>query len=92
MIKYIHAITSIVGTLAITVLILLIKGYKIFISSLLPASCRYYPTCSSYAIEALRKHGFLKGFYLSSKRIISCNPYSDGGYDPVPETFHFLNR
>ena len=72
-----------------TVLILLIKGYKLFISTVLPPSCRYHPTCSTYAIQALQKHGIVKGGYLSAKRIIRCHPYAEGGYDPVPEKFHF---
>ena len=64
--------------------ILLIKMYKLIISPLLPNVCRFYPTCSSYAIEALSKHGLFKGGFLSIKRILRCHPYCDGGYDPVP--------
>ncbi|HOF12801.1 MAG TPA: membrane protein insertion efficiency factor YidD [Spirochaetota bacterium] len=64
--------------------ILLIKMYKLIISPLLPNVCRFYPTCSSYAIEALSKHGLCKGGFLSIKRILRCHPYCDGGYDPVP--------
>ncbi|HOE19855.1 MAG TPA: membrane protein insertion efficiency factor YidD [Spirochaetota bacterium] len=64
--------------------ILLIKMYKLIISPLLPNACRFYPTCSSYAIEALSKHGLFKGGFLSIKRILRCHPYCDGGYDPVP--------
>ena len=48
-------------------------------------SCRYYPTCSNYAIEAIEKYGFIKGWYLSIKRIFRCNPFGKSGYDPVPE-------
>ncbi len=66
-------------------LIALVKLYKMFISPLFPPSCRYYPTCSQYAIEALEKHGLFKGFYLSSVRILKCNPFFKGGFDPVPE-------
>ena len=58
--------------------------YKLIISPLLPNACRFYPTCSSYAIEALSKHGLFKGCFLSIKRILRCHPYCDGGYDPVP--------
>ncbi len=62
-----------------------IKFYKKFISPLKKkGSCKYYPTCSSYAMEALQKYGPLKGSYLSIKRILKCNPFSKGGYDPVP--------
>ena len=64
-------------------LIKLIKIYKFFISPLLANSCRYSPTCSDYTIEALKTHGFLKGIFLSLKRIISCNPWGSGGFDPV---------
>ncbi|CAM3300763.1 membrane protein insertion efficiency factor YidD [Aequorivita lipolytica] len=64
--------------------ILLIKGYQIFISPLLPSSCRYTPTCSHYAVEALQTHGILKGGWLAAKRIASCNPWGGSGYDPVP--------
>ena len=64
--------------------ILLIKGYQNFISPLLPSSCRYTPTCSHYAVEALQTHGLLKGGWLAVKRIASCNPWGGSGYDPVP--------
>ncbi|NGX83600.1 membrane protein insertion efficiency factor YidD [Aequorivita sp. KMM 9714] len=64
--------------------VLLIKGYQGFISPLLPSSCRYTPTCSHYAVEALQTHGLLKGSWLSIKRIGSCNPWGGSGYDPVP--------
>lgn len=61
-----------------------IRFYQRRISPLLPASCRYYPTCSSYAIEAIRIHGALKGTALALWRILRCNPFSKGGVDPVP--------
>ncbi|MFW6305882.1 MAG: membrane protein insertion efficiency factor YidD [Bacillota bacterium] len=65
------------------ILILIIKFYQKVISPMNPASCRFYPTCSEYTIQALRKHGILKGSFLGLKRIIRCNPFSSGGYDPV---------
>ena len=65
-------------------MIFLIKGYQLLLSPLLPATCRYQPTCSHYAIEALKKHGFLKGSKLAIKRIFSCHPWGGSGYDPVP--------
>ena len=65
------------------ILIKIIKFYKYLISPLLGNSCRYLPTCSDYSIEALRTFGFFKGLYLSLKRIISCNPWGNSGYDPV---------
>ena len=64
--------------------ILAIWFYKVAISPLLPPSCRFYPTCSEYAVDALKKHGVFKGLYLTFRRIIRCNPFCDGGYDPVP--------
>lgn len=67
----------------------IIKFYKLLISPLLPASCRYYPTCSVYSIQAIRKFGIIKGGYLAVKRILSCNPFGGYGFDPVPETFSF---
>lgn len=61
-----------------------IRGYQKYISPLKPPSCRYTPTCSQYAVEALRKHGPLKGLWLAVKRILSCHPWGGSGYDPVP--------
>lgn len=75
---------SILKRILISPLILLIKFYQLAISPLLPNSCRYTPTCSVYAIEALKKHGILKGTYFAIKRILSCNPWSGHGEDPVP--------
>lgn len=67
------------------ILLIPIYFYRGVISPILPPSCRYTPTCSRYAIEAIKKHGPFVGFYLSAKRIISCNPWGGSGYDPVPE-------
>ncbi len=67
----------------INALIKLIKIYKFLISPLLGNSCRYFPTCSDYSIEALKNFGFFKGIFLSFKRILSCHPWGNGGYDPV---------
>lgn len=64
--------------------IMLIKLYKTFISPIFPPSCRFYPSCSEYSIQAFSKHGFLKGLWLSTKRIIRCNPFNPGGVDEVP--------
>jgi uncharacterized protein len=63
----------------------LLKGYKKYISPLLPPACRYLPTCSEYAIEAVTRYGALRGGWLSLKRVLRCNPLFPGGYDPVPE-------
>jgi uncharacterized protein len=70
-----------------SVAVYIIEFYRFFISPVLPAACRYYPTCSAYSIQAIRKFGFIKGGILSLKRIFSCNPYGKGGFDPVPEVF-----
>ena len=64
--------------------ILIIQFYKKLISPLLPPSCRYTPTCSTYSLEAIRKHGPFKGAWLSVKRISSCHPWGGSGPDPVP--------
>ncbi|UCE94438.1 MAG: membrane protein insertion efficiency factor YidD [Flavobacteriaceae bacterium] len=64
--------------------LLLIRFYQAAISPYTPASCRYSPTCSQYAIEALQIHGLFKGGWLAIKRIFSCNPWGGSGYDPVP--------
>ena len=65
-------------------LIIPIKSYQIIISPLLGPSCRFTPTCSQYAVEAIQKYGPLKGSWLSFKRIIKCHPWGGSGYDPVP--------
>ena len=61
-----------------------VQSYQMFISPLLPSSCRYYPTCSAYAVEALERHGALRGGWLTVRRIARCHPFRPGGYDPVP--------
>lgn len=66
------------------ILVGVIRFYQMSISPMLPASCRFTPTCSQYAVEALRKHGFLKGIYLTIRRILRCHPWGGSGYDPVP--------
>lgn len=69
-----------------------IKVYKKIISPLFPPCCKYHPTCSSYALEALKKHGFIKGGWLAVWRILRCNPWSKGGIDYVPDKFDILGR
>jgi hypothetical protein len=64
--------------------VLLIKFYQLCISPFTPPSCRFTPTCSQYALEAFRKHGPLKGLYLSVRRILRCHPWGGSGFDPVP--------
>lgn len=64
-----------------------IRGYQKFISPLFPPSCRYYPTCSNYAVQAIQKHGAIKGGVMGMARILRCHPFIKGGYDPVPDAF-----
>ena len=66
------------------ILVFLIQCYKAFVSPILPPACRFYPTCSQYAAEAVRKHGPFKGSALAAKRLLKCHPLHGGGYDPVP--------
>ncbi|WP_425035195.1 membrane protein insertion efficiency factor YidD [Priestia megaterium] len=66
-------------------LLLLIKGYQKGISPFLPARCRFYPTCSQYGVESIKRFGAVKGSYLTVKRILKCHPFHPGGIDEVPE-------
>jgi putative membrane protein insertion efficiency factor len=66
------------------ILVLFVRAYQVGIAPLLPPSCRYYPSCSAYAIEALEKHGALRGSWLAIRRISRCHPFRPGGFDPVP--------
>jgi len=75
-----------------TVFVWGIRGYQMFISPALPRSCRYYPSCSQYAIESLRQYGFVRGFVLAAWRLLRCNPWSHGGYDPVERQKVFASR
>ncbi len=66
------------------VLLLLIKFYQKFISPVKPHTCRFYPTCSTYAYQAIEKYGVYRGGRLAIKRVLRCHPFNPGGYDPVP--------
>ena len=67
-------------------LITLIKGYRLLLSPWLGSSCRFEPTCSVYALQALEQHGAATGSYLTLHRLVRCGPWCDGGHDPVPDT------
>ncbi|MBM9531025.1 membrane protein insertion efficiency factor YidD [Desulfoprunum benzoelyticum] len=64
-------------------LVVLVRGYQYLISPLFPPCCRFTPTCSAYAIQAIEKYGVFRGSFLSLRRILRCHPFSEGGYDPV---------
>jgi putative membrane protein insertion efficiency factor len=68
-----------------SLLITLIKAYKLAISPLLGSNCRFYPSCSSYGLEAIQVHGAAKGSYLTLRRLLKCHPFHEGGIDPVPK-------
>lgn len=64
--------------------ILLVRAYRFVFAPILPKSCRFHPSCSAYAEEALHKHGFFRALWLIARRILRCHPFHPGGYDPVP--------
>lgn len=74
--------------LARKLFLLPVRFYRRCISPFLPAHCRFTPTCSQYALQAVMTHGIFKGTYLSVRRILRCNPFCEGGYDPVPPKKH----
>jgi putative membrane protein insertion efficiency factor len=74
------------------VLLQLLKGYKRWISPMLPVACRYVPTCSEYAMEAIEVHGAVRGSVLALGRLLRCHPFVRGGYDPVPRCDHKIPK
>ena len=70
----------------------MVRGYQLVLSPMLPAACRYEPSCSAYAIDALDRHGPLKGSWLALRRIARCNPWGGHGYDPVPDPTGMLHH
>jgi putative membrane protein insertion efficiency factor len=67
-------------------LVILVKGYRLLLSPALGSSCRFEPTCSAYSLQALQQHGAVKGSYLTMHRLVRCQPWCNGGYDPVPSS------
>lgn len=74
------------------ILIGLIQLYRLTLSKILPPCCRFTPSCSQYGLTAVKRFGAVKGGYLTIRRIIRCNPFNPGGYDPVPEEFYFFKK
>ncbi|WP_426593865.1 membrane protein insertion efficiency factor YidD [Cellulomonas sp. McL0617] len=79
-----HAIARIPARL----LLLGVRGYQLFISPMTPQTCRFYPSCSQYAVLALQRHGAVRGTYLAVWRVLRCNPWNPGGVDDVPPAHH----
>ena len=73
-------------------LITLVKGYRLLLSPWLGSACRFEPTCSVYSLQALEQHGAAAGSYLTLKRLVRCNPWCEGGHDPVPDSFSLFSR
>ena len=74
------------------IFIFIITLYQKYISPLKPSTCRFYPTCSEYAIQALEKYGLFKGIWLATKRLSRCHPFNTGGYDPLPDSLKITNK
>tara|TARA_B100000674_G_scaffold379885_1_gene322542 strand:- start:247 stop:489 length:243 start_codon:yes stop_codon:yes gene_type:complete len=76
-----------IDKIIIAPLILLIRFYQLFLSPIIGQNCRYLPTCSEYTVGCLKQFGIIKGIFLSTKRICKCHPWSNHGYDPIPNKF-----
>jgi putative membrane protein insertion efficiency factor len=66
------------------ILVSIVKAYQLVLSPFFGQQCRFYPTCSHYAVEAIQKHGALRGSYYTVRRLLRCHPWCDGGHDPIP--------
>ena len=73
-------------------MVLMVRAYQVTVSPLLGPCCRYAPSCSAYAIEALEVHGVVRGLVLAAWRVLRCHPFAEGGYDPVPRPFRLFRR
>lgn len=67
------------------ILIFILRAYQAFLSPLMPGGCKFYPSCSHYAVEAVQTHGALRGAWLAALRVLRCRPFARGGFDPVPQ-------
>lgn len=74
------------------ILLLPVRFYRAVLSPLIPPSCRFYPSCSAYAVESLTRHGAFRGVYLTLRRLLRCGPWHPGGLDPVPHRFTFRTQ
>jgi len=81
-------ILSILKKIVINIFVFFIKIYQWIISPIIKTNCRYLPTCSDYAVQALYEHGIRKGLFLSIKRILQCHPFGGSGFDPVPKKYN----
>jgi len=79
-----HPVLAAIGRLPQTLLIGLVKGYRLLLSPWLGSACRFEPTCSAYSLQALQQHGAAAGSYLTLRRLVRCHPWCEGGHDPVP--------
>jgi len=80
-------VTGLVRQATVGALVWLVRAYQVTVSPLLGPCCRYAPSCSAYAIEALKVHGVVRGLVLAAWRVLRCHPFAEGGYDPVPGEF-----
>lgn len=84
----VHSVLHTVVRVPARLLVLAIRGYQLYISPMTPPTCRYYPSCSQYAVVAVQRHGALRGTYLAAWRVLRCNPWTRGGVDDVPPVHH----
>lgn len=81
-----HSLVNLLNNLAVIIFVFVIKAYQIIISPILGQRCRFYPSCSSYAIAAIENHGIIRGIFFALKRLVKCHPWDPGGHDPVPKS------
>lgn len=82
--NWMHRVSNLLRKIPSIVTIYLIRGYRVLLAPLMPTTCKYFPSCSHYAEQAIARHGFTTGARLGMLRILGCHPFAAGGYDPVP--------